>query len=233
MKLECIVVDDSALQRVTTIKLINDNPSLTLVGEFSNATDAKNCIATKNVDLVFLDIEMPIINGFDFLDGLKVKPQIIFITVVAEYALKAFDYNATDYLHKPLTRVRFNKSVDKALSLFNVKKEDNEGEDFIFIKSKLKILKIYTSKIRWIQGSGDYLNVITEHDSHLVLSTMKSFEKKLPVDKFVRVHKSYIINMNKLETYNRKYAEIDSFKIPIGRTGKAAIVNALKVKILF
>jgi two-component system, LytTR family, response regulator len=232
MKLKCIVVDDSALQRITVTKLINDNQYLELVGEFSNATDAKNCIATKNVDLVFLDIEMPVINGFDFLDGLKVKPQIIFITVKAEYALKAFDYNATDYLHKPLTRERFNQSVNKAFSLFNLKKEINEAdEDFIFIKSNLKKLKIFTSKIRWIEAFGDYVKVITEDDSHLVLSTMKAFEKDLPTDKFIRVHKSYIINVNKVETFNSKYAEIDTFKIPLSRNKKDDLVEALKIKL--
>ncbi|WP_339837064.1 LytTR family DNA-binding domain-containing protein [uncultured Flavobacterium sp.] len=229
MKLNCIVVDDSALQRITVTKLISENQFLHLVGEFSNATDAKNCISTKNIDLVFLDIEMPVINGFDFLDGLKVKPQIIFITVKTEYALKAFDYNATDYLHKPLTKERFNLAVSKAFNLFTLKKETNDDDDdFIFIKSNLKKLKIFTSKIRWIEAFGDYVKVITEDDNHLVLSTMKAFEKDLPADKFIRVHKSYIININKVETFNSKFAEIDTFKIPLSRNKKDNLVEALK-----
>ena len=230
MKLNCIVVDDSALQRITVTKLINENQFLHLVGEFSNATDAKNCISTKNIDLVFLDIEMPVINGFDFLDGLKVKPQIIFITVKTEYALKAFDYNATDYLHKPLSRERFNLAVAKAFNLYNLKKDTNNDDDneFIFIKSNLKKLKVYTSKIRWIEAFGDYVKVITEDDNHLVLSTMKAFEKDLPADKFIRVHKSYIININKVETFNSKFAEIDTFKIPLSRNKKDDLMEALK-----
>lgn len=229
MKLSCIVVDDSALQRITVTKLINENQFLNLAGEFSNATDAKNCIATKNIDLVFLDIEMPVVNGFDFLDGLKVKPQIIFITVKTEYALKAFDYNATDYLHKPLSRERFNMAVSKAVNLFSLKKEShNEDDEFIFIKSNLKKLKIYTSQIRWVEAFGDYVKVITEDDSHLVLSTMKAFEKDLPQDKFIRVHKSYIINVHKVETFNSKFAEIDTFKIPLSRNKKDHLLEALK-----
>lgn len=229
MKLNCIVVDDSALQRITVTKLINENQFLNLAGEFSNATDAKNCIATKNIDLVFLDIEMPVVNGFDFLDGLKVKPQIIFITVKTEYALKAFDYNATDYLHKPLSRERFNMAVSKAVNLFSLKKEShNEDDEFIFIKSNLKKLKIYTSQIRWVEAFGDYVKVITEDDSHLVLSTMKAFEKDLPQDKFIRVHKSYIINVHKVETFNSKFAEIDTFKIPLSRNKKDHLLEALK-----
>lgn len=229
MKLNCIVVDDSALQRITVTKLICENQNLQLIGEFSNATDAKNCISTKNVDLVFLDIEMPVINGFDLLDGLKVKPQIIFITVKAEYALKAFDYNATDYLHKPLSKERFNKAVNKAVNLYALKKDiDDEDENFIFIKSNLKKLKVYTSKIRWIEAYGDYVKIITEDDSHLVLSTMKAFEKELPKDKFIRVHKSYIINIQKVDTFNSKYAEIDTFKIPLSRNKKDNLLEALK-----
>ena len=228
MKLNCIVVDDSALQRITVTKLICENQNLQLIGEFSNATDAKNCISTKNVDLVFLDIEMPVINGFDLLDGLKVKPQIIFITVKAEYALKAFDYNATDYLHKPLSKERFNKAVNKAVNLYALKKDiDDEDENFIFIKSNLKKLKVYTSKIRWIEAYGDYVKIITEDDSHLVLSTMKAFEKELPKDKFIRVHKSYIINIQKVYTFNSKYAEIDTFKIPLSRSKKDSLLDAL------
>lgn len=228
MKLNCIVVDDSALQRITVTKLICENQNLQLVGEFSNATDAKNCISTKNVDLVFLDIEMPVINGFDLLDGLKVKPQIIFITVKAEYALKAFDYNATDYLHKPLSKERFNKAVNKAVNLYALKKDmDDEDDNFIFIKSNLKKLKVYTSKIRWIEAYGDYVKIITEDDSHLVLSTMKAFEKELPKDKFIRVHKSYIINIQKVDTFNSKFAEIDTFKIPLSRSKKDSLLDAL------
>lgn len=228
MKLKCIVVDDSALQRITVSKLINQNQHLELIGEFSNATDAKKCILTKNIDLVFLDIEMPVMNGFDFLDGLKVKPQIIFITVKTEYAIKAFDYNATDYLHKPLTRERFNVSVKKACNSYLSKKEtDNNGGEFLIIKSNLKKLKIFTSKISWIEAFGDYIKVITDEDSHMVLSTMKAIESNLPSEKFIRVHKSFIINIDKVETFNSKFIEIDSFKIPLSRKRKDFLYEVL------
>jgi two-component system LytT family response regulator len=102
MKLNCVVVDDSSIQRMIIAKLVNNHPNLHLIGDFSNAIEAKNCMSVHTVDLIFLDIEMPVISGFDFLDGLKVKPQIIFITSKAEYAMKAFDYDATDYLQKPI-----------------------------------------------------------------------------------------------------------------------------------
>jgi len=230
MKLNCIVVDDSSIQRILVTKLVDSHPNLNLVGEFSNAVETKNCLATKQVDLLFLDIEMPIINGFNLLDGLKEKPQIIFITAKAEYAVKAFDYDATDYLQKPITKERFNAAVKRAMDMYILRKDtgfEEEGEH-IFIKSNLKKLKIYTSKIKWIEAYGDYVKIVTEDDSHLVLSTMKSFEKDLSKEKFIRVHKSFIINVDKIEKFNSKFAEIGVTKIPLSRNKKEDLVKALE-----
>lgn len=229
MKLNCVVVDDSSIQRMIIAKLVNNHPNLHLVGDFSNAIEAKSCMSVNNVDLIYLDVEMPVISGFDFLDGLKTKPQIIFITSKAEYALKAFDYDATDYLQKPIAVDRFNASVKRALDLYLLKqdiKEELEGEH-IFIKSNLKKLKIFTARIKWIEAFGDYVRVVTEDDSHLVLSTMKSFENDLPRKKFVRVHKSYIINIDKVERFNSKFAEIGTTKIPLSRNKKEDLIKAL------
>lgn len=230
MKLNCVVVDDSSIQRMIMAKLVNNHPNLHLIGDFSNAIEAKSCMTVHDVDLIFLDIEMPVINGFDFLDGLKIKPQIIFVTSKAEYAMKAFDYDATDYLQKPIAIDRFNASVKRAVDQYLYKNDskDDEGEH-IFIKSNLKKLKVYTSKIKWIEAFGDYVRVVTEDDSNLVLSTMKSFENDLPKNRFVRVHKSYIINIDKVERFNSKFAEIGMTKIPLSRNKKEDLVRALSI----
>lgn len=228
MKLNCVVVDDSAIQRMTVTKLVANHPSLNLVGDFSNAIETKNCLTNKEVDLIFLDIEMPVINGFDLLDGLKVKPQIIFITSKAEYAVKAFDYDATDYLQKPISPQRFNAAVKRAMDLYVLRKENiDEDSEHIFIKSNLKKLKIFTSKIRWIEAYGDYVKVVTEDENHLVLSTMKSFENDLSKERFIRVHKSFIINIDKVDKFNSKFAEIGVTKIPLSRNKKEDLVKAL------
>lgn len=230
MKLNCVVVDDSSIQRMIIAKLVNNHTNLNLVGDFSNAIEAKGCMSVNDVDLIFLDIEMPVISGFDFLDGLKIKPQIIFITSKAEYAMKAFDYDATDYLQKPIALDRFNSSVKRAMDMHLLKLDTKEEEgDHIFIKSNLKKLKIFTSKIKWIEAFGDYVRVVTEDDSNLVLSTMKSFEGELSNKKFVRVHKSYIINIDKVERFNSKFAEIGLTKIPLSRNKKEDLVKALSV----
>jgi DNA-binding LytR/AlgR family response regulator len=164
------------------------------------------------------------------LDGLKTKPQIIFITSKAEYAMKAFDYDATDYLQKPIAIDRFNASVKRAIDLQMLRSETHEEDgEHIFIKSNLKKLKIFTAKIKWIEAFGDYVKVVTEDDSNLVLSTMKSFEKDLSKDKFVRVHKSYIINIDKVERFNSRFAEIGITKIPLSRHKKEDLVRALAI----
>ena len=227
-KLNCVVVDDSSIQRMIIAKLVNNHPNLHLVGDFSNAIEARNCMAIHSVDLIFLDIEMPVISGFSFLEGLKTKPQIIFVTAKAEYALRAFDYDATDYLQKPVALNRFETAVKRALHLHSLEHEIKEDSgEHIFIKSNLKKLKIFTSKIKWIEAFGDYVKVVTEEGNNLVLSTMKSFENNLSKEKFVRVHKSYIINIDKVERYNSKFAEIGSSKIPLSRHKKEDLIKAL------
>lgn len=230
MKLNCVVVDDSSIQRMIITKLVNNHQNLNLVGDFSNAIEAKSCMSIHSVDLIFLDIEMPIINGFDFLDGLKIKPQIIFITSKSDYAVKAFDYDATDYLQKPIAVERFDAAVKRALDMHKLRSEGTEEEgDYIFIKSNLKKLKIFTSKIKWIEAYGDYVKVVTDEDSNLVLSTMKSFENDLSKDRFLRVHKSYIVNIDKIERFNSKFAEIGVTKIPLSRNKKDDLKKALAI----
>lgn len=228
MKLNCVIVDDSSVQRLIVTKLVNNNQNLNLIGDFSNAIEAKNCMMINHIDLVFLDIEMPVISGFDFIDGLKDKPQVVFISSKADYALKAFAYEAVDYLQKPIESDRFNFAVKRVCDLHMLKKENtDEDGGFIFIKSNLKKLKIFTAKIKWVEAFGDYVKVVTEDDSNLVLSTMKAFENELPKQKFVRVHKSYIVNIDKIIRFNSKFVEIGTSKLPLSRNKKDDLTNAL------
>ncbi len=227
MKLKCLLVDDSSIQRMIINKLVTNHESLNLVGEFSNAVEAKNFMSYNEIDLLFLDVEMPIVNGFDFLDGLKVLPQVIFVTSKPDYALKAFDYDATDYLQKPITNSRFEAAIKRALSLHQMQTDSQEDDgDFVLIKSKLKKLKIQIAKIKWIEAFGDYVKVVTDSDGHLVLSTMKAFEIYLNNPKFIRVHKSFIINIDRIDKYDSKIAEIGNEKIPLSRTKKEALQKA-------
>ncbi|MFO8148125.1 MAG: LytR/AlgR family response regulator transcription factor [Bacteroidota bacterium] len=227
--LKCAVVDDSSLQRLSIVKLIKDHPNLKLVAEYTNAIETKNGLLDIEVDLIFLDIEMPILSGFDLLDDLPNKPQIIFVTGKTKYAFKAFDYDAVDYIHKPVNKERFNNAVAKALNLFQLKTNGVplEDENFIFVKSNLKNRKVFLNKLKYIEALGDYVKFVTEKDTFVVLSTMKSFEKQLPNDKFLRIHKSYIVNLEKVERYNSKNIEIDKQKIPLSRHKKTDLIEAL------
>jgi len=228
MTLNCVVVDDSAIQRLSIVKLVENNPFLNLIAEYSSALETKNGLNTHKVDLIFLDIEMPVLNGFELLDVLNNKPQIIFVTGKTEYAFKAFNYDATDYLHKPINRERFNIAVDKALDQHKLTLDFDEADgEHIFVKSNLKKHKVYIKDIKWIEALGDYVKLVTEVNSLVVLSTMKAFEAELPEDKFLRIHKSYIVNLDKIDRFNSKNVEVGTYEIPLSRNKKTLLVDAL------
>ena len=229
VKLKCVVVDDSGLQRLSMVKLIKDHPNLQLVGEFSNAIETKNGLLDLGVDLLFLDVEMPILSVFDLLDDLRNKPLIIFVTGKTQYAHKAFDYEAIDYIHKPVTRDRFNKAAAKAIGLYKLQNDKSSVEDdrFIFVKSNLKKRKVMLGSLKYIEALGDYVKFVTNTDSFVVLATMKSFEKELEDENFLRIHKSYIVNLDRIQRYNSREVEIDGEKIPLSRHKKTLLADAL------
>jgi DNA-binding LytR/AlgR family response regulator len=185
-------------------------------------------LETTKIDLAFLDIEMPIMSGFDLLDDLTLKPQIIFVSGKTRYAFKAFDYDAVDYLHKPISKERFSNAVYKAVSNFKMKNNEAFDEnDFIFVKSNLKKRKVFLNDLKYIEALGDYVKLITENDSLIVLSTMKTFEGILPENRFLRIHKSYIVNLDKVVRYNSKVIELENQHLPLSRNRKSQLAEAL------
>ncbi|GAK77869.1 two-component system response regulatorprotein [Nonlabens ulvanivorans] len=208
--------------------MIENHPNLKLIGEFSNAIETKAAIKDQKVDLIFLDVEMPILTGFDLLDDITEKPGVIFVTGQTKYAFKAFDYAAIDYLQKPIKKDRFLYAVERALLAHKLRTEmiEDRGE-FIFVKSNLKKRKVYLKELKYIQALGDYVKLITEDDSLVVLSTMKSFENELPSDEFLRIHKSYIVNLRKIEKFNSKAVELGSEVLPLSRNRKSELIDAL------
>jgi two-component system, LytTR family, response regulator len=227
MKLRSIVVDDSSMQRMAVAKLVNNHPNLALVGEYSNAIEAKNALKNNEIDLIFLDVEMPIINGFDLLESLDNPPQVILITGKPDYALKAFEYDVTDYLHKPITMGRFDASVKRAVAKYEQKHRVIEDEEHIFVKSNLKKRKVILSDIKWVEALGDYIKLVTDDANIVILSTMKAFEDQLPQDKFLRIHKSFIVNLEKIEKFNSKNVEVGGRSIPLSRNKKSELAEAL------
>ncbi|MFS4491374.1 LytR/AlgR family response regulator transcription factor [Maribacter sp. 2308TA10-17] len=227
-KLRTIVVDDSSLQRMAVSKLINDHPNLELVAEYNNGMEAYKNVEQNQIDLIFLDVEMPILNGFEFIESLSNIPQIILITGKPDYALKAFDYDVTDYLLKPITKSRFAASVKKAL-FKNAKSNITKGDEaHIYVNSNLKKVKVVVNDIKWIEGLGDYIKLVTiDNNNILVLSTMKAFIEKLPQDKFLRIHKSYIVNLERVEKFSSAQVEVEGQQIPLSRYKKLQLEEAL------
>ncbi|MEX0273704.1 MAG: LytR/AlgR family response regulator transcription factor [Flavobacteriaceae bacterium] len=225
--LNTIIVDDSRLQRAPLVKLIKDHEDLVLKGAYKNAVEARNALKAEEIHLIFLDVEMPVINGFDFINSLENCPQIILTTVSPDYALKAFDHDVTDYLLKPVSTARFKTAVKKAVSNHLDRRLDVAEETHIFVNSNFKKIKVVVKDIKWVEGLGDYIKIDTLTDSILVLSTMKSFIEKLPEEKFLRVHKSYIINLDRVQRFNSSQVEIHGQTLPVSRHKKEALEEAL------
>jgi DNA-binding LytR/AlgR family response regulator len=206
---------------------------LNLIGEYNNATEAKNSNSIDDVDLILMDVELPMINGFKFLDLIskqsKKQPEVIITTKSEQYAVTAFEYNAIDYIIKPVSELRFEKAIEKAVwKLKCLENFVDKNGDHIFVKSNLKKRKVYVNEIKWVEALGDYVKVVTNENSYVVLSTMKAFDSELPKNKFLRIHKSYIININKIERYNSRVVEIDSTQIPLSRNKKQALSKVLE-----
>lgn len=225
MKLNCIVVDDSFIQKLSIKKLVENHSDLILTGDFDNVMDAKKHLKSNPVDVIFLDIEMPVLTGFDLLDSLEDLPQIIFITGKTEYAFKAFNYDATDYLQKPVSIEKFNRAVSRAISVKKIRdqKGSNANEDYIFVKANSKNVKIFLQEIKYVEAMGDYIKIVTDLSSYMVLSTMKNIEKMLPATHFLRVHKSFIVNTDRIEGYDSKNISLAGVFIPISRAKKSEL----------
>lgn len=229
IKLKCILIDDSTVQRRAVAKIIKEHSRLDLLNEYDNGLDAKNALVNHTVDLIFLDIEMPGSNGFEFLDSMEHKPQVILVSGSPNYAMKAFDYDVTDYLQKPLDKRRFDVSVRKAINKFELQNTEAVEPEYIYVNSNLKKTKLFLNEILWVEAYGDYVKIVSYEKKILILSTMKAFAKQLPKDKFLRIHKSYTVNLEKIENFNGSTVEINEQVIPLSRHKKEALIQALVV----
>ena len=234
LSLQCVIIDDSPTQRLSIANMVQSHPNLNLIKTYPNAILAKQDLIATKIDLVFLDIEMPIISGFDFLEELKAmkniaqKPQIILIAGKAEHALKAFDYSVTDYLQKPLKKQRFDLAINRAVRTHKEKHGSSKVQPYIIVNSNLQKVKVNLEDIQWIEALGDYIKIITTNTYFLVLSTMKSFITKLPADKFIRVHKSYIVSIDKIDKFSTNNVEICGTQIPLSRSKKNTLEEVLE-----
>lgn len=229
-----IIVDDEPLAHEILENYISRFPSLNLVAKCSNAIEAFEVLNTKEVELMFLDIQMPQITGIDFLKTLSNPPKVIFTTAYSNYALDSYELNVVDYLLKPIAFERFVKAVHKATDSPKDNSLDTttvsatpveEKADYIFVKADKKLIKIRFNDIFFIEGLKDYVILHTPNGRTVTLQTMKSLEDKLPSDIFMRVHRSYIINIKRIDMLEGNSVHINKKSIPIGKNYKDVLLE--------
>ena len=226
---KCIIVEDEPLAQNVLKKYITDHPSLELVGTCTDALEAQVILNKQDVQLIFLDINLPKLSGINFIKTLLQSPMIIFTTAYPEFAVEGFELNAVDYLLKPFSFERFLKAVNKVLEKLNNptigKKE--EKDSFIFFRSDKKIHKIDLESILYIEAIGDYMKVITDVGQLVINETMKNLQEELPAGSFIRVHKSFIISRSKIKYIEGNYVQIEDKSIPIGATYRNEVLSAV------
>lgn len=229
--MRCIVVDDDDLSRSVIEDLIEETDTLELIKSCSDAMEAFKVIKEDHIDLVFLDIEMPKMNGLEMLRTLSPLPQVILVTAHEKYALESYEYNITDFLHKPISLARFMKSVDKAYKVFEDNRASITSQDkTIFIKADSKLVQINTEDVLFIEALGNYMRIFTSNgQKYTILSTMKDIISKLSSDDFVRVHRSFIVRIDKIESIEDNYIVINNKQINIGKAYKDDLTQKLNL----
>lgn len=213
-------------------QLVSQVPGLELVAECTDAQDALDAFNTHSIDLVLLDIEMPDMTGIDLVHKLGNKrPLIIFTTAKTDYAVEAFELNVVDYLVKPITLPRLQQAIDKANEAVDSRKEDVKVEEqgFVFVKDNGVLKRISIDDILFLEAMGDYVKVHTPQKFHVVHATLKSIEEKLPQSKFLRVHRSYIVAINKIDFIQEGMITIGKNNIPVADTHKANLNKRLNL----
>ncbi|MES2628672.1 MAG: LytTR family DNA-binding domain-containing protein [Bacteroidota bacterium] len=230
MTLNCIIVDDDELSQLTLRKCVEQVKFLNLVAVCNDALEATEVLANNSIDLVFLDIEMPNMSGIDLVKNFEV-PQIIFVTSKAEFAPEAFDLDVTDFIIKPVELPRFLKACDRALQNAQSRRsDDGEGSEYVFVKHDSRYIKIKMEEIHYVEALADYVNIYLETSRHTILSTMKAIESKLPEKEFVRVHRSYIVRIDKIQEIEDNTIILQGNKlIPVSRSYKENLMNHLRM----
>jgi len=235
-KIKCLVIDDELPAREILRKHIAGVEALELCGTCSNAVDAISFLKDNRVDLLFLDIQMPHLLGTNFIRTLKNPPKVIFTTAYRKYAVEGFELDAVDFLLKPISFERFLKGVNKVLQANFQGSHDinspseNHGETalpFLYFRADRKMVKVLFNDILYIEGLNDYIKIVTASKAIVTKHLLASLEEMLPANEFVRIHKSFIVAINKIESFNADCVEIAKKEIPVGRSYKITVNKIL------
>lgn len=234
MKTKCLIIDDEPLARGLIRNHLDKLDNFEVVGECSDAMKALEALHNHKVDLMFMDIQMPQITGIEFLKTLKHPPQVIITTAYREYAIEGFELDVVDYLLKPITFERFLKSVNK---YFQVAGNEHPGfssspsvqEDaYIYVKENKRVVKIQLNEILYIEGLSEYVKIHTADKKIVTKTSMSGMEEKLPDTDFLRIHKSYIVSLRKIEAFTATSIEIGGKELPVGRSYKNRVAGVLQ-----
>ena len=236
-KLKCLIVDDESLARKLVEESVRQLPFLELVGTCKNAFEAMQVLPETPVDLLFLDIQMPGMLGTQLLQSLPVKPMVIFVTAYSNYAVESYDLDVVDYLMKPVSLERFTKAAYKALELHQNKMAlaspapaiPAATPDFFFVNVEYSLVKIPVKEITHIEGMKDYVKIFLETCKKPILtkSTLKGIEEKLPPEGFLRVHKSFIVHLEKIQSIRNREIKIGDNEIPVGESNLEDLLQRL------
>ena len=235
--MNCIIIDDEATARAIISQLCSNISNLNIQKDFPNAIQAIKYLNQNEVDLIFLDIHMPDFNGFDFIRTLKDPPYIILTTADAEFAIQAFEYDCiVDYLVKPIKPERFKKSIQKVEGKLNEgvtaattnKEKQQTGDDF-YININKRLIKIDIHSIYLVEAKGDYIYLKTDNKNYTVHSTLKKSEEKLPDHMFLKIHRSYIININKIIDIEDNSVLIEKDVVPVSRSNRPELMKRLNL----
>ena len=234
MNISCLIIDDEALARKGLEKYVKEIDFLDLKGVCKNALEANSIISRESVDVLFLDIEMPMLSGIEFLKTIKSNPKVIFTTAYSNYAIESFEFDVIDYLVKPISFDRFLQAANKAYRLIRteqnstVSSEDAPAEkDFLFIKTDGQLSKVFLADILFVEAMQNYCRVHTLKDSLMTLVPLKKVAEILPRNDFLQVHKSFIVSKSKIEAIVGNQVIIGSHKIPIARSLKDEVLKIL------
>ncbi len=232
MEIKALIIDDEPLAQNVIEQYALKIPRLKIIDKCNDAICAHQSLQENDVDLIFLDINMPKLSGISFLKGLKNPPLVIFTTAYTDYALEGYELNAIDYLKKPFSFERFSKAYFKAEELLQLQNESNKQKDttdsasnFVFIKSNKKTYKVKYSAIHYIEGLGDYIQVHLKDKKIITNLSMKKMHDLLPAEKFYRIHKSFIISIDKIELVEGNTVLVNGKRLPVGNSYRKDFIN--------
>lgn len=229
-KIKILLIDDEYLALQLLESFVNESPELELVAKTKSPIEALELLKSESVDLMFLDIQMPVLNGVSLLKSLKNPPATIFTTANSQHALTAFDLNVVDYLLKPFAFQRFSQAVIKAkahLSKKITENDDQESSSFLSIKANGETVKVYIKDILFIEGLKEYAKILCENELYITFERLKNLEATLPETQFLRVHKSYIINTHRVKSIKGNSLTIGKYVIPVSRSKKEMVAKRI------